>query len=109
MTSHNTNPFHIDDVMIAKALRDGMAVSNDKAVCHPLIADGKTIGLIYADMAARGEEWFTAGHMHVLPAMAGAAAVALEHARYVSWLEGENRRLNGVINVEHGMIGQSDR
>src|SRR3989441_3391699 len=56
-----------------------------------------------------GFELFTKDHTGVLASIAGSTAVALEHARYVAWLEGENRRLNEVINVEHGMIGRSER
>src|SRR5207237_8569093 len=43
------------------------------------------------------------------PAIASVVAVALEHARYVEWLEGENRRLQEEINIEHDMIGESAR
>ena len=42
-------------------------------------------------MAAEGSKWFTAGHIRLLEAIAGSAAVALEHAR-CAWLEGESRR-----------------
>ncbi|OLC34917.1 MAG: hypothetical protein AUH28_08585 [Acidobacteria bacterium 13_1_40CM_56_16] len=56
-----------------------------------------------------GFELFTKDHTGVLASIAGFTAVALEHARYVTWLEGENLRLNEVINVEHGMIGESLR
>src|SRR3989442_9097162 len=37
---------------------------------------------------------FRSNHVQLLESIAGATAVALEHARYVAWLEGENRRLN---------------
>jgi Nif-specific regulatory protein len=33
----------------------------------------------------------------------------LEHARYVEWLEGENRRLQEEIYIEHDMVGESSR
>src|SRR5207244_10782827 len=54
-------------------------------------------------------ELFTKVLTGVRSSIAGFTAVALEHARYVTWLEGENLRLNEVINVEHGMIGESLR
>ena len=45
----------------------------------------------------------------VVWAVAGSTAVALEHARYLAWLESENRRLKEAIKVEHGMVGRSER
>src|SRR5262249_32319074 len=43
----------------------------------------------------------------LLTAIASVTAVALEHARYVEWLEGENRRLQEEINIQHDMVGES--
>jgi len=60
-------------------------------------------------MAAAGVEWFTASHINLLASIAAPTAVALELARYVGWLEGENRRLTEAINVEHDMIGRSEK
>ncbi|HYR88559.1 MAG TPA: sigma 54-interacting transcriptional regulator, partial [Terriglobia bacterium] len=107
--SQNDEPFPIDESLAAQALRGGVRTGDDKVVCYPLTAFDTKVGLIYAVMAKDGDEFFTAGHMHLLESIAGFAAVALEHARYVAWLEGENRRLNEFINIEHGMIGRSER
>ena len=105
--SQSDEPFPIDDTVTEKALREAGPVYGDKVVCFPLSTASANIGLLYAVMAAEGAEWFTAGHTRLFNAIAGSAAVALERARYVAWLEGENRRLNEAINVEHGMIGRS--
>jgi transcriptional regulator with PAS, ATPase and Fis domain len=40
-------------------------------------------------------------------AIAGIGALALEHARYVDWLEVENRQLSHEINLGHGMVGEN--
>jgi transcriptional regulator with PAS, ATPase and Fis domain len=40
-------------------------------------------------------------------AIAGIAAIALEHTRYVEWLEVENRQLSHEINARHDMVGDS--
>src|SRR5437762_5254378 len=101
--------FPLDDTVTEKALRGGGPVCTDKAVCFPLLTAGTRVGLIYAAMAAAGAEYFTGGHMRLLKAVAGSTAVALEHARYVAWLEGENRRLKEAIKVEHDMVGRSAR
>jgi Nif-specific regulatory protein len=78
-------------------------------ICFPLVTPGRRVGLLYAAMAAGGIEWFTGGHVRLLQAVAGSTAVALEHARYLAWLESENRRLKEAIKVEHGMVGRSER
>jgi len=41
--------------------------------------------------------------------VAGTAAVALENARQMEWLENENRRLQSDIGLEHNMVGESLR
>jgi len=107
--SPDDDPFALDDDVTEKALRDGAPVYADKAVCFPLLTAGTRAGLIYAAMAAAGVEFFTSGHFRLLQAVAGSTAVALEHARYVAWLEGENQRLKQAIKFEHDMAGQSAR
>jgi transcriptional regulator with GAF, ATPase, and Fis domain len=107
--SQDDEAFPVDEALTRKVLREGAAVYEEKVACCPLSASGTTIGVIYAVMDPSGFELFTKGHMDVLASIAGFTAVALEHARYVTWLEGENLRLNEVINVEHGMIGESLR
>jgi len=93
-----------------QALREGVAVlSNDfnPVLCIPLSVFETKLGVIYleADPTAR----FDHEHVQLLTAIAGIAAVALEHARYVEWLEGENERLKEEAGVEHGMIGESPK
>jgi DNA-binding NtrC family response regulator len=107
--SQDCEPFQINDTVIEKALSNGSPVYDAKAVCFPLVTPNAKAGLIYASMWAKGSEWFTAGHMRLLEAIAASTAVALEHSRYVAWLEGENRRLNEAINFEHGMVGRSEK
>jgi pSer/pThr/pTyr-binding forkhead associated (FHA) protein len=107
--SQHCEPFHIDDAVTQKALRDGSPFYGEKVVCFPLVTPHAKAGLIYAAMWDKGAQWFTAGHMRLLEAIAASTTVALEHARYVTWLEGENRRLNEAINVEHGMVGRSEK
>jgi two-component system response regulator HydG len=107
--SQTGEPFPIDDAVTQKALSDGSPVYGEKVVCFPLVTPHAKAGLIYSAMWDKGAQWFTAGHMRLLEAIAASTAVALEHARYVTWLEGENRRLNEAINVEHGMVGRSEK
>ncbi len=107
--SQDGEAFPVNETMVRKVLREGVPAYEEKVVCCPLLASGTAIGVIYAAMAPSGFEFFTKGHTDLLASIAGFTAVALEHARYVEWLEGENLRLNEVINVEHGMIGESSK
>jgi Nif-specific regulatory protein len=126
--SDATHPFRISRTVVRQVLRDGVAVMGndvltDRAfepteslvasqirslLCVPLIVFGSKLGVIYADTTHPGAH-LDEHHLHLLTAIASVAAVALEHARYVEWLEGENRRLQEEINIEHDMIGESAR
>jgi DNA-binding NtrC family response regulator/pSer/pThr/pTyr-binding forkhead associated (FHA) protein len=107
--SQSDEPFPLDEAVTEKTLRDGAYVYGDKVVCFPLSTASAKVGLLYAVMAAEGTEFFTASHVRLFEAVTGCAAVALERARYVAWLEGENRRLNEAVNLDHGMIGRSEK
>jgi Nif-specific regulatory protein len=121
-------PFRISRTIARQVLHDGVAVmANDvlndqqfrpteslmfsqirSLMCVPLLVFGSKLGVIYADttfLDARLDEH----HLHLLTAIASVTAVSLEHARYVEWLEGENRRLQEEINIEHDMVGDSPR
>ena len=100
-------PFEIDPGITQKVLREGAPIRQERLVCYPMKTFDAVVGLIYAVMGAHGE-YFTGGHMNLLESIAPFTAVALEHARHTAWLEGENRRLNECISVEHGMIGRSE-
>jgi Nif-specific regulatory protein len=126
--SEATQPFRISRTIARQVLRDGVAVMGndvltDRAfepteslvasqirslLCVPLLVFGSKLGVIYADTTLPGAH-LDEHHLHLLTAIASVVAVALEHARYVEWLEGENRRLQEEINIEHDMIGESAR
>jgi Nif-specific regulatory protein len=126
--SDATHTFRISRTVVRQVLRDGVAVMGndvltDRAfepteslvasqirslLCVPLMVFGSKLGVIYADTTHPGAH-VDEHHLHLLTAIASVAAVALEHARYVEWLEGENRRLQEEINIEHDMIGESAR
>lgn len=77
-------------------------------LCVPLVLFEKAVGVIYlytSDPLVR----FDKDHLQLVTAIAGIAAVALENARHVEWLESENQRLQEDILVEHNMIGESQR
>jgi Nif-specific regulatory protein len=77
-------------------------------LCVPLVAFGRVRGVIYLDtsdpMVRLDEE-----DLQLFTAIGGIAAVALDNARHLEWLESENLRLQAEINIEHNMVGESAR
>ncbi|MBI1790498.1 MAG: sigma 54-interacting transcriptional regulator [Acidobacteria bacterium] len=72
----------------------------------PLVTSGKVFGVIYLDTrnpAAPLDD----SHLLLMTAIAGIGAMALENARYVEWLEVENRRLRTEGSFQHNLIGES--
>ncbi|HYY59680.1 MAG TPA: sigma 54-interacting transcriptional regulator, partial [Pyrinomonadaceae bacterium] len=119
-------PVRVSRTISQKVLREGVAIlSNDvqrggafeitesliaseshSVLCMPLVLLDKVLGVIYlcaSSLSARFDE----DHMKLLTAIANIAAVALENARHVEWLESENRRLQDDMQLEHNMIGES--
>jgi Nif-specific regulatory protein len=88
---------------------DSLISSHIQALlCVPLMLFEKAVGVIYlytSDPLTRFDE----DQLQLVTAIAGIAAVALENARHVEWLESENRRLQEDIVLEHNMIGESQR
>jgi transcriptional regulator with GAF, ATPase, and Fis domain len=123
-TSEGTQPFRISRTIGQQVLHDCVAViASDQQIqgtesliashirsllCVPMMVFGSTLGIIYADTTETAIQ-LDEHHLQLLTAIASIAAVALEHARYVEWLEGENQRLQAEISIEHDMIGQSAR
>jgi transcriptional regulator with GAF, ATPase, and Fis domain len=77
-------------------------------VCVPLINLDKTTGLIYLD-TVNPIIRFTEDDLHLVTAIAGVAAMAIESARQVEWLGCENRRLRLEGNLDHDMVGEGPR
>lgn len=104
-------PFPIDEDQALTALRDGKVTEDEEhwTVCRPMTTLDAKVGVIYVVFPMFYRSWFSTDQRGILESIAGFAALALEHARYVAWLEGENRRLNEAVQAEHGMIGQSEK
>jgi Nif-specific regulatory protein len=77
-------------------------------LCVPLMLFEKAVGVIYVYTSDAGVR-FDKDQLQLVTAIAGIAAVALENARHVEWLESENQRLQEDIQVEHNMVGESQR
>ena len=75
-------------------------------LCVPLVAFHKPLGVIYLDTTSPTAK-FDEGHLQLLTAIAGIAAIAFENAHQFEDLQSENRRLQQELNFEHKMIGES--
>jgi len=103
-------------LMSSDVLADGASSSTTSlipdevrsVICVPLQVFDARLGVIYADSGIV-RDCFDKDHLRLINAIAGIAAVSLEHARYVEWLEGENLRLKEEIKIDHDMIGKSPR
>jgi transcriptional regulator with GAF, ATPase, and Fis domain len=121
------HPVHVSRQLARRVLREGVAVlTNDglkseklegtstadtsahSLVCVPLVALEKVLGLIYLD-TRNPATLFTRNHLHLVAAIAGIAAMAVENARQVERLGTENRRLRADVSLQHDMVGESPR
>ncbi len=75
-------------------------------MCVPLVACHEPLGVIYLDTASPIVN-FDQGHLQLLTAIAGMAALAFESALHIESLEGENQRLQEELSFQHKMIGES--
>jgi Nif-specific regulatory protein len=76
--------------------------------CVPLVLHQRTVGVIYLDTSDPTTR-FDKDHLQLLTAIAGISTVALENARHLEWLEGENERLRAANCLESNMVGESAR
>jgi Nif-specific regulatory protein len=98
-----------NDIRTSQALRSSeslIAAQITSLMCAPLILFEKIIGVIYLDTSDPTIR-FDEGHLQLLAGIAGIAAVSLENARQLEWLEGENSRLRSTLAIEHNMVGES--
>jgi len=60
---------------------------------------------LYLDTSLKGDN-FNKDHLQLVTAISCIAAVAIENARHIEWLERENRRLLDDVNLEYNMVGE---
>jgi len=86
---------------------DSLASPNVRSVlAAPMEAQGKLVGVIYLD-ASSATAHFDAGLLQLVLALGNIAGLAMENARHLEWLGGENRRLQQELDADHGLIGES--
>jgi transcriptional regulator with GAF, ATPase, and Fis domain len=109
--SDDEKPFAIDDGMTQQVLREGKPVFDleNGIICVPLSTYAARVGVIYVVSPATGVPLIASSTPGLLQQIAGSAALTLEHARYVAWIEGDNRRMHEDLSADHGMIGHSPK
>jgi Nif-specific regulatory protein len=88
--------------------QEGADSSAPSYLAAPLIVRDEVAAVVYLE-ALDGEHRFDEGHLQLLTAVAGMAAVAWENATILGWLQEENERLQSELKLEHGMVGISDK
>jgi two-component system, NtrC family, response regulator HydG len=89
-----------------KAAESLIASQTKSLLCVPLNLFGSVTGAIYLDTSDSAVE-FDEEHLQLSTAIASIAAIALENALHVEWLENENRQLEAEAQLKHNMIGKS--
>jgi transcriptional regulator with GAF, ATPase, and Fis domain len=74
----------------------------------PLEVQDKLLGALYLDTSSHGAG-FDSELLQLVTALGNVAALAIENAHHLERLGDENRRLQQELNIEHNMIGESQR
>jgi transcriptional regulator with GAF, ATPase, and Fis domain len=72
----------------------------------PLEVQDKVLGVMYLDANSAGIR-FNSDHLQLITTLGNIAALAIENARHLDRLGGENRRLHEELNIHHSMVGES--
>jgi len=78
------------------------------ALAAPLVVRGEVAAVVYLESSGQDRR-FDEGHLQLLTAVAGMAAVAWENATILGWLQEENERLQSALKIEHDMVGVSEK
>ena len=74
----------------------------------PLDVQDKLLGAMYLDTSSQGAR-FDSELLQLVTALGNVAALAIENALHLERLGDENRRLQQELNIEHNMVGESQR
>ena len=72
----------------------------------PLEVQGKVLGVMYLEASSAGSR-FDPDLLQLVTTLGNITAMAIENARHLERLDGENRRLHEELNIHHSMIGES--
>jgi Nif-specific regulatory protein len=94
----------INDATRAVASSSVEELDIHSVLCVPMRTPEKQSGIIYMDCRTPGVE-FDAGHLHLMSAIAGITALALESTRVIENLERENQQLKAEVRMQFDMVG----
>jgi transcriptional regulator with GAF, ATPase, and Fis domain len=72
----------------------------------PLEVRGKVLGVMYLEASSPGSR-FDSDLLQVATTLGNITALAIENARHLERLDGENRRLHEELSIHHSMVGES--
>jgi Nif-specific regulatory protein len=119
-------PIHASQTILNRVLEENVAIISDdvqsdenyreveslverrihSVLAVPLEVQGKMLGAMYLDASSPGVR-FDSDLLQLLTAVGNMTALAIENARHLERLDGENRRLNEELNIHHSMVGES--
>ncbi len=119
-------PIHASQTILNRVLEENLAVlSNDvqsddayreaesllerrvhSVLAVPLEVQDKVLGVMYLDASSPGAR-FDSELLQLVTTLGNITALAIENARHVERLGGENRRLTEELSIHHSMIGES--
>jgi Nif-specific regulatory protein len=97
------------DVQSNDAYRDADSLLERRVhsvLAVPLEVQDKVLGVMYLDASSPGAR-FDADLLQLVTTLGNITALAIENARHLEGLGGENRRLHEELDIHHSMIGES--
>ena len=100
-----------DDVPSNETFREAESLVEPRVsavLAVPLEVQERVLGVLYLDTSSqRGR--FDSALLQLVTALGNVAALAIENASRLDRLGDENRRLQQELNIQHSMVGESER
>ena len=98
-----------DDVQSDESYRDAESLLERRVhsvLAVPLEVQNKVLGVMYLDASTPGVS-FDSELLQLVMTLGNITALAIDNARHLDRLGGENRRLFEELNIHHSMVGES--
>ena len=98
-----------NDVQSEDAYRDAQSLLERRVhsvLAVPLSLQEEVLGVLYLDSSSPGAR-FDSDVLQLVTTIGNISALAIENARHLERLGGENRRLHEELNLHHSMVGES--
>jgi Nif-specific regulatory protein len=122
----NNQLIHASQTILNRVIKEGVAVLSSEVqsddayrgveslierrvhsvLAVPLEVHGKVLGVLYLEASSPGSR-FDSDLLQLVTTLGNLTALAIENARYLERLDGENRRLNEELKIQHSMVGES--